>query len=104
MTLDEMLSCPEIDLILNLTTPKSHYAINLKCLQAGKSVYVEKPLALTYEEGKQLVDLANEKNLYLGCAPDTFMGAGIQTCCKLVSRWLYWRTCCSFRFYDVSWS
>lgn len=85
MTLDEMLSCPEIDLILNLTTPKSHYAINLKCLQAGKSVYVEKPLALTYEEGKQLVDLANEKNLYLGCAPDTFMGAGIQTCCKLVS-------------------
>lgn len=84
MTLDEMLNCSEIDLIVNLTTPKSHYAINLKCLQAGKSVYVEKPLALTYEEGVRLVELAKEKNLYLGCAPDTFMGAGIQTCRKLI--------------------
>lgn len=84
MCLEEMLFCEEIDLILNLTTPKSHYAINLKCLEAGKSVYVEKPLALTFEEGKKLVELAREKNLYLGCAPDTFMGAGIQTCRKLV--------------------
>ncbi len=84
MTLEEMLQCQEIDLILNLTTPKSHYEINLKCLEAGKSVYVEKPLALTYQQGKRLVELAKEKNLYLGCAPDTFMGAGIQTCRKLI--------------------
>ena len=84
MTLDEMLACPEIDIILNLTTPQFHYELNLKCLEAGKHVYVEKPLAMTYSQGKQLVDLAKEKGLYLGCAPDTFMGAGIQSCCALI--------------------
>ncbi|MBE7043675.1 MAG: Gfo/Idh/MocA family oxidoreductase [Ruminococcaceae bacterium] len=84
MTLEEMLSCDEIELILNLTTPQGHYPINKKCLEAGKHVYVEKPLALTYEQGKELVELAQSKNLYIGCAPDTFMGAGIQTARKLI--------------------
>ena len=84
LTVDDMLSCPEIDLVLNLTTPVAHYPINKRCLEAGKSVYVEKPLALTYAEGKELVTLAQQKGLYLGCAPDTFMGAGVQTSCKLI--------------------
>lgn len=84
MTLDEMLVCPEIDLILNLTTPQGHYPINRRCLLAGKSVYCEKPLSLTYAQGKELVELAAEHKLWLGCAPDTFLGAGIQTGCDLV--------------------
>lgn len=84
MTLEEMLDCPEIDLILNLTTPRGHYPINRQCLLAGKSVYCEKPLSLTYEQGKELYTLANEKGLWLGCAPDTFLGAGIQTCRALI--------------------
>jgi len=84
MTLDEMLECDEIDLILNLTTPKSHYSICKRALLAGKHTYVEKPLSLCYKEGKELIELAKERNLYIGCAPDTFLGAGIQTSCKLM--------------------
>ena len=84
MTLDEMLACKDIELILNITTPQSHYSISKKALMAGKHVYVEKPLALNYSDGKDLVGLAIEKGLYLGCAPDTFLGAGIQTCEKLL--------------------
>ena len=84
MTFDEMLACDEIDMILNLTTPGSHYTLSKKALLAGKHVYVEKPLALTYAEGKELVELAKEKGLYMGCAPDTFMGAGIQNCIELI--------------------
>ncbi|MBQ9115454.1 MAG: Gfo/Idh/MocA family oxidoreductase, partial [Clostridia bacterium] len=75
MTLDEMLACPEIEMILNITTPGGHYNICKKALLAGKHVYVEKPLSLTYAEGKELIALAKEKSLYVGCAPDTFMGA-----------------------------
>ena len=56
-------------LILNLTTPRGHYPINRQCLLAGKSVYCEKPLSLTCEQGKELYTLANEKGLWLGCAP-----------------------------------
>jgi predicted dehydrogenase len=85
MTLDEMLECKDIDLILNITTPQSLYSITKKALMAGKHVYVEKPLALNYSDGKELVELASEKGLYLGCAPDTFLGAGIQTCEKLIN-------------------
>ena len=55
MTLDEMLECKDIDLILNITTPQSHYSITKKALMAGKHVYVEKPLALHYSDGKELV-------------------------------------------------
>ena len=84
MTFEEMLECPEIDLILNLTTPGSHYSLSKRALLKGKHVYVEKPLALTYEEGRELLDIAREKGLYLGCAPDTFLGAGIQTSEQLI--------------------
>lgn len=84
MTLDEMLSCPEIQIILNLTTPQSHYPICKKALEAGKHVYTEKPLSLHFDEGKELVRLAEKKGLLIGCAPDTFLGAGIQTCRKLI--------------------
>ena len=84
MTLDEMLGCRDIQAILNLTTPLSHYSINKQALLAGKHVYCEKPLSITFEEGAELCRIAKEKGLLLGCAPDTFMGAGIQTCRRLI--------------------
>lgn len=84
MTFEEMLKCDEIEIILNLTTPKSHYPICKKALEAGKHVYVEKPLSLTYEQGAELKKIADEKGLLLGGAPDTFLGAGISTCRKLI--------------------
>lgn len=83
-TPDELPDCPDIDLVLNLTTPQAHYAINRRCLLAGKNVYCEKPLALTYAQGKELVDLAASRKRWLGCAPDTFLGAGIQTGCAAI--------------------
>ncbi|MFW5788114.1 MAG: Gfo/Idh/MocA family protein [Halanaerobiales bacterium] len=83
-TLEEMLKNPEIDIILNLTTPKSHASICLAALEAGKNVYVEKPLAVSKEDGQKIVDLAEEKGLLAGGAPDTFLGGGMQTCRKLI--------------------
>jgi predicted dehydrogenase len=56
----------------------------LAALNAGKHVYVEKPLAITREDGKKVISLAKEKGLRVGSAPDTFLGGGIQTCCKLI--------------------
>ncbi len=83
-TLDEMLADDEISIIVNLTTPKSHYSICKKALLAGKHTHVEKPLCVELEEGIELVELAESKGLYLGAAPDTFLGAGIQTCINLI--------------------
>ncbi|WP_087066346.1 Gfo/Idh/MocA family protein [Intestinibacillus massiliensis] len=74
----ELIADPDIDLVLNLTTPQAHFEYNLAALQAGKHVYTEKPLATTYAEGRQLVELAREKGLYIGCAPDTFLGGRLQ--------------------------
>lgn len=80
----ELIADPDVDLLLNLTTPAAHFEYNLAALRAGKHVYTEKPLAMNYAEGKQLVELAREKGLYLGCAPDTFLGARLQNCRELL--------------------
>jgi predicted dehydrogenase len=80
----ELLADPEIDCILNLTIPNAHAEIGLRALEAGKSVYNEKPLANTRGEAQRMLDLARAKNLRVGGAPDTFLGAGLQTCRKLI--------------------
>jgi predicted dehydrogenase len=80
----ELLSDPEIEIVLNITTPQSHYEVSMESLEAGKSVHNEKPLALTREQGKEILAVAKEKGLRVGGAPDTFMGGGIQTCRKLI--------------------
>ena len=83
-TMYELFDDEEIDIVLNLTRPYEHYEVSRQALLHGKNVYSEKPLAATFEEGKKLVALAEEKNLMIGGAPDTFLGAGIQTCRKLI--------------------
>ena len=83
-TMEELFADPEIDIVLNLTRPYEHYGVSKAALLAGKHVYCEKPLGITIEEGEELVALAEEKGLWLGGAPDTFMGAGIQTAKKLI--------------------
>lgn len=83
-SMEEMLDDPEIEIVLNLTRPLEHYQVTKAALLAGKHVYSEKPLATTFEEGRELVSLAKERNLLLGGAPDTFLGAGIQTCKKII--------------------
>lgn len=75
----------DVDIILNITYPKAHYAVNKLALLNGKHVYVEKPLALSIEEGLELLELANSRGLYVGGAPDTFLGSGIQTAVKAIA-------------------
>lgn len=83
-TMYDAFKDPEVDIILNLTRPYEHFDVTSEALKAGKHVYSEKPLGATFEEGKKLVQLAEEKGLMLGGAPDTFLGAGIQTCRMLI--------------------
>lgn len=83
-TVAELLSDPEIEIVLNLTIPKVHAQISEAVLDAGKSVYLEKPLSVTLEDGRKILEKAKAKGLFVGCAPDTFMGGGIQTCRKLI--------------------
>ncbi|MBE6611607.1 MAG: Gfo/Idh/MocA family oxidoreductase [Ruminococcaceae bacterium] len=83
-TMDELFADPEIDIVLNLTRPYQHFEVSKAALLAGKHVYSEKPLGADLEEGLALVALAEEKGLIIGGAPDTFMGAGIQTCRRLI--------------------
>ena len=78
-TVDELLADDEIELVVNLTIPRAHVDVGLQVLEAGKHVYSEKPLGVDTESGKQLIDTAAEKGLRVGSAPDTFLGAGIQT-------------------------
>ncbi len=75
----DLLADPQIELIVNLTVPGAHFEVARAALRAGKSVYNEKPLALTRDEGRELVELAGARGLRIGCAPDTFLGAGYQT-------------------------
>jgi len=82
----ELIADPEIDIILNLTTPAAHFELNKAALLAGKHVYTEKPLAATFAEAKTLIDLAADKGMYLGSAPDTFLGSRLQTCRELIDK------------------
>jgi predicted dehydrogenase len=83
-TVDQLMADPEIEIVVNLTIPIAHAAVCLQALEAGKHVYVEKPIVVTREEGKQVLALAAEKGLRVASAPETFLGGGIQTCRKLI--------------------
>ena len=80
----ELFADPEVDIVLNITRPYEHYEVTKAALEAGKPVYTEKPLGASWEEGLELVKLAEERGLWIAGAPDTYMGAGIQTCRKLI--------------------
>ena len=86
VTVNEILKDKEIEIILNLTIPKAHYQISKKALINGKHVYSEKPLAINLNDGKTLLKISKKKKLYLGNAPDTFLGGGIQKSKELVEK------------------
>lgn len=83
-SVDDITKDKEIEIILNLTIPKAHYEIAKKSLENGKHIYSEKPMAVNFEDGKHLLQLSKEKGLYIGNAPDTFLGGGIQKSIELV--------------------
>jgi len=79
LSVDELLTDPRIDAVLNLTIPAAHTEIALRSLDAGKHVYGEKPLALATAEAAPVLARAAELGLRVGSAPDTVLGTGIQT-------------------------
>ena len=82
--MDEAFDDPEISVILNLTRPYEHYDVSKKALLSGKHVYAEKPVAVDMDEANELAAIAAERGLLMGGAPDTFLGAGIQTARRLI--------------------
>lgn len=83
-TVEELLADDDIEIVIDLTPPGAHAEVALAALEAGKSVHNEKPLAVTRADARKLLSTAADKGLRVGCAPDTFMGAGLQTCRKLI--------------------
>ena len=83
-SVDELFADRSIEIVLNLTVPKAHVPVAMRAIESGKHTYCEKPLGVDREEGRKLLDAAKRANLRVGCAPDTFMGAGIQTARKLI--------------------
>jgi predicted dehydrogenase len=85
-TLDAVLADPAIDAVVNLTPPLAHATVIRAVLGAGKAAFTEKPLGVELAEGTGLVDLAGVAGVRLGCAPDTFLGAGLQTARAVIDR------------------
>lgn len=83
-SVDELLAHPGIEIVVNLTIPAAHVEVSLQALAAGKHVWIEKPIALDRESGKRLLDEAHRLGLRVATAPDTFLGAGLQTGRRLI--------------------
>ncbi len=83
-TTAELLATPDIEIVVNLTIPQAHAEVNEAILRAGKHAYVEKPFALDSRESARVMTLARERGLLVGCAPDTFLGGGLQTARKAI--------------------
>jgi predicted dehydrogenase len=81
---EELLADPSIDVVCNLTLPQAHAQVSLAAIAGSKHVYQEKPLALGLREARELLEEADRRHLRLGCAPDTFFGAGLQTCRRAI--------------------
>lgn len=86
MKWQEILEDESIELVVNLTSPSVHYPLSLQAIEAGKHVFSEKMLAVTFEEGQELCRQAEKHQVRLGAAPDTFLGGGIQTAADAVRR------------------
>lgn len=80
------LEHPDVEIIVNLTIPAAHAEVDLAAIRAGKHVWSEKPIALDRPTGQALLAAADAAGLRIGCAPDTFLGAGIQSARRLIER------------------
>ena len=85
-SVNDLLNDKNIEVILNLTIPTAHYSVAKKSLLSGKHVYSEKPLAVNFKDGLELVKIARRKNLFIGNAPDTFLGGGNQKARQLLDK------------------
>jgi predicted dehydrogenase len=83
-SVDDLLTNDDIEIVVNLTVPRAHAAVSLAAIEAGKHVYSEKPLAITRADGRQVLMEASQRGVRVGCAPDSFLGGGLQTCRKII--------------------
>ena len=83
-SVDELLQIDDIEIVVNLTIPAAHVEVGLRVLAAGKNVWSEKPFALDRESARVLMDDARERGLRVACAPDTFLGAGLQSAQRIL--------------------
>jgi predicted dehydrogenase len=77
-SVDDLLADPSVEIVVNLTIPRAHVEVGLKAVAAGKHIYGEKPLGVSFAEGKKLVAAARKAGVRVGSAPDTFLGGGHQ--------------------------
>ncbi|MCO5224262.1 MAG: Gfo/Idh/MocA family oxidoreductase [Thermomicrobiales bacterium] len=84
LTVDELLAHPEVEIVVNLTIPAAHAAVSQQAIAAGKSVHTEKPLAINLDDGKAVIAAGKTAGVLVGDAPDTFLGAGLQTVRKMI--------------------
>jgi len=83
-SIDDLLANSQIDLIINLTIPSAHKEVIINSLNSGKHCFSEKPLAMNFDDGNEILDLSKQRKLYVGCAPDTFLGAAGQKARQLL--------------------
>jgi predicted dehydrogenase len=84
LSVEELLAAESIDIVINLTIPAAHAEVSRAILESGHHLYSEKPLATERDDGRAVIEMATQKGLRVGCAPDTFLGGGLQTCRKLL--------------------
>jgi predicted dehydrogenase len=81
-SMDQLLAEKSVEIVVNLTNPRVHYDVSRACLEAGKHVYSEKPLAMEMPKAKELVDLAQQRGLQISSAPCSFLSETAQTMAK----------------------
>jgi predicted dehydrogenase len=81
-SVEDLVSHPDVEIVVNLTIPAAHAKIASEAIANGKSAYNEKPLAINREDGKRLLAEASAKGVLVGSAPDTFLGGGLQSARK----------------------
>lgn len=84
LSIDALLARRDIDIVVNLTTPNAHFSVSHAALTAGKHVFGEKPITVEADDAARLVAEADRRGLKLGCAPDTFLGAGGRTAREII--------------------
>ncbi len=98
-SVDDLLARDDIDIVVNLTIPAAHAEISLKIIAAGKHAYCEKPLAINRADGEKVIQAAAAAGLRIGCAPDTFLGGGLQTARKAIDDGLIGRPVAATAFF-----
>jgi len=80
LSVEALLADPDIEIVVNLSVPQAHAPLGRQVIEAGKHLYLEKPLATDFAAARALLELARGRGIAVGCAPDTFIGASHQAC------------------------